>query len=74
MLNEAVAQTIVSPDLHTSGQFFGSDGIKKSDKQYLRQVLAYLSQSSRAPWLIERGSSLNRELYRLFSENLSKPA
>jgi len=36
--------------------------------------MKYLGANSRAPWLIERGTNLNRELFRLFGENLSKPA
>ena len=74
LLNEAIAQTVVSPDLKVSGQFFGSEGISKTDKAYLRQILNYLEASSRAPWFIERGSFLNKELFRLFDENLRQPA
>ena len=36
ILNEAMAQTVVSPDLGVDGQFFGNDGIKMSDKLYLK--------------------------------------
>ena len=36
VLNEAMAQTIVSPDLGVEGQFFGNDGMKAADKQYLK--------------------------------------
>ena len=45
-----------------------------SDKMYLKQVMRYLGANSRAPWFIERGSNVQRELLRIFSENLSKPA
>jgi len=36
--------------------------------------MRYLSANSRAPWFIEHGSNVQRELQRIFSENLSKPA
>jgi len=36
LLTETMAQTIASPDLQIQGQFFGSEGIKKSDKMYLK--------------------------------------
>lgn len=74
MLNEAIAQTIVSPDLQVEGQFFGTSGIAKSDKMYLKQVMRFLSSNSRAPWLIERGSDFSKELFRIFDENLAKAA
>lgn len=35
--------------------------------------MTYLSANSRAPWFIERGSSLNTELMRLLDENLRRP-
>ena len=41
---------------------------------YLKQVMRYLGANSRAPWFIEHGSNVQRELQRIFSENLSKPA
>lgn len=62
LLNEAVAQTIVSPDLQVSGQFFGSEGIKPAEKAYLRQILSFMSSTSRAPWFLERGSLASSEL------------
>ena len=74
ILNEAVAQTIASPDLQIDGLFFGSDGMKMSDKMYLKQVTRYLSANSRAPWHLERGSNVHRELLRIFGENLGKQA
>ena len=48
--------------------------MKSADKSYLRQILAYLSSSSRAPWLVERGSNLNKELLRILDEHLRRPA
>ena len=36
--------------------------------------MTYLSANSRAPWFVQRGSNINKELFRLFDNNLRKPA
>ena len=36
-------------------------------------MLSFLSSTSRAPWLLERGSLTSGELLRLLNENLRKP-
>lgn len=56
-----------------SGSFLGTGGIKTADKAYLRQILKFLSSTSRAPWFLERGSLTSTELQRLLDENLRKP-
>ena len=73
-LNEAVAQTIVSPDLRIEGELVGNEGMLRHDKEYLLQILTYLSSNSRAPWFIQRDSPLSTELFRLLQQNLSKKA
>ena len=64
-LNEAIAQTIVAPDLKIEGELFGNEGMLQHDKEYLLQILTYLSSNSRAPWFIQRDSLLSTEVFRL---------
>ena len=56
LLNEALAQTILHPDLEIDGEFFGTDDMAENDKEYLLQITRFFQNNSRAPWFIQRDS------------------
>ena len=66
-LNEAVAQTIVSPDLQIEGELLSTEDMLPHDKAYLLQLLTFFSSNSRAPWFIQRDSLFSTEVFRLLS-------
>ena len=70
VLNEAIAQTIMHPDLQIEGEIFGTEEMSSYNRQYLLQITRFFQNNSRAPWFIERDSPVSSEIFRLFQQTL----